>query len=208
MKKEEILSEVNKMVSPFFAQIGFSSNKKKDIYTKKENPFEFRFNINISSMNIQHLSLSVINKEIEYLFQKVKSMYINQSPKEKFKKGQYPICSLTDWKCLYNEKNLAIGNIWFKMFSNLEEIKKYKEEYLTAIKLATQWFDKCKNLCYVYQYNLEDCFTISLEMALCIRKFLGYDISRDYEDIIFKKSNSSGWDKKDFEIFYNYLKNV
>ena len=103
MRKEEILSEISKILLTPFEQLGFFSNKKKDNYIKKEDSFEFKFSIYISSVDIQHLTLSVINKEIEYLFYRVKSMYINQLQKEKFRKGMYPICNLTDWKDLYKD---------------------------------------------------------------------------------------------------------
>ena len=208
MRKEEILSEISKILLPPFEQLSFFSNKKKDNYIKKEDSFEFKFSIYISSVDIQHLTLSVINKEIEYLFYRIKSMYINQLQKEKFRKGMYPICNLTDWKDLYKENNLAIGKVWFTMYSSLDEIKQYREEYLIAMGLAFQWFEKCKNLYYVYLYNLEKGTTISLEMALCIKKFLGYNIDEDYEDIVLRKTNLLGWDKTDFKLFYNHLKNI
>ena len=47
MRKEEILSEISKILLPPFEQLGFFSNKKKDNYIKKEDSFEFKFSIYI-----------------------------------------------------------------------------------------------------------------------------------------------------------------
>jgi hypothetical protein len=127
------------------------------------------------------------------------------SNSEKYKKGTTPICSLTDWKNLYSLDNLKIGEVWFKTFSDLEEIRQSKEEYLLALNLAIQWFNKCKDLSYVYLYNLENCFTTTIEMALCIGKYLKKDIQNEYE--YFTKENSIylGWDKKQVDTFLIHL---
>ena len=47
MRKEEILSEISKILLPPFEELVFFSNKKKDNYIKKEDSFEFKFSIYI-----------------------------------------------------------------------------------------------------------------------------------------------------------------
>lgn len=208
MKKEEILTEIYELLLSEFNQFGFYPNKKKNIYIKEDGAFEFNFEINISSKQTQHIILSVVNESIERIFYSIKLLYIEQEKKEHLKKGRTTICSLTDWKNLYSSNNKEIGEVWFKTFSDLEEIRKSKEQYILAIQLAIQWFNKCKDLTYVYHYNLDKRFTTTIEMALCIGKYLGKDIQKEYDNFVIENKNFLGWDKKQVDIFLDYLNRV
>ena len=57
MRKEEILSEISKILLTPFEQLGFFSNKKKDNYIKKEDSFEFKFSIYIYHLWIYNILL-------------------------------------------------------------------------------------------------------------------------------------------------------
>jgi hypothetical protein len=200
MTKSDALNEIYELLSDNFEQFGYISNKKRNTYTQKEGVFTFNIEIYITSKLRQHITLSVEHKEIEKIFHSTLEESGGSRPAKKV-----PVCNLTDWKQLYTVNNMPIGEIWFKSFSNIEEIKKYKDAYVLAITLATQWFDKCMDLDYVYNYNLNVCFTTSIEIALCIGKFLGKDIEKEYRIFSMEKDKKSGWDKNQVNIFLKHL---
>jgi hypothetical protein len=75
------------------------------------------------------------------------------------------------------------------------------------IKLATQWFEKCKDLDFVYNSNLNRRFTKTIEMALCIGKIPGKNLGYEYEKFIMKNGKLLGWDREEVDIFFKYIKN-
>jgi len=204
MLKNDFLEKTHELLMPNFEDLGFSSNKYKDIYSKKEEDFKFNFEINITPKEIQHLTLSVENKKIGNIFKKVEQEIANEQKKTIFK-GVRPICTLTDWKKLYKNENLDLGSIWFMKFSNLNEIEEHKNEYLLAVELAVKWFCKCKDLNFVYDYNFNKCFTVPIEMALCIGKYLNKNIKRDFDDFAKKNEKYLSWNKNEVDFFLKHL---
>jgi hypothetical protein len=207
MKKDEVLNKINELLEKDFIQFGFHSNRNKSTYNKKDGFFTFKFNIHVTPKIWQHLNLSVDNKEIEKIFMEIETKTLNEYNRGNRSIGKMPICVLTDWKRLYMDNNLDIGKIWFTSISDFEEIINKKDEYLLAIKLSTQWFEKCKDLDFVYRSNLNRRSTKTIEMALCIGKIIGKDLNYEYEKFIKENGKLLGWDKEEVDIFFKYIKN-
>jgi hypothetical protein len=207
VKKSELLSRLNELLEKDFIEFGFHSNKNKSIYIKKDSPFLFNFEIHITPKMWQHLTLSVEHKEIEKLFMEVETKTLNEYNKRSISKAKMPVCVLTDWKQLYLDNNLETGKIWFTVISDFEATRNKKDEYLLAIKLATQWFEKCKDLDFIYRSNLNRRFTKTIEMALCIGKIIGKDLADEYEKFIMENEKTLGWDREEVDIFFKHIKN-
>jgi hypothetical protein len=206
VKKAEALNKLNEVLRKDFLQFGFHANKNKSIYRKKDGAFAFNFEIHITPKMWQHLTLSVENREIEKIFTMMEAKTLNEYSERNINAAKMPVCVLTDWKQIYMDNDLAPGKIWFTIISDFEEIKKRKDEYLLAIKLSTQWFEKCTDLDFVYKSNLNQCFTRTIEMALCAGKILGKDLNCEYKEFIAEKGKLPGWDRGEVDIFFKHIK--
>ena len=205
IKKENLLYEINKIYSCNLQEMGFYPNKKQDVYVKKKGFFKFLIEIKISENNKQHIVLNIQHEKINKIFKDTIVEAKKYNEKTVVPKGSISVCSLTDWKKLYQNQNLNIGNIWFSSIFDLDTVKKRKDEYIQAFELANNWFEINDDLTCLYSYNFNEKYTYNVEVALCIGYFLKKDIVKDYDNFKMENKNIGNWDEGRVDTFIEYL---
>ncbi|ECF6264444.1 hypothetical protein FOK27_19580 [Salmonella enterica] len=202
------LKEVFSLLSPDLDTFEFIPNKKLDKYIKRNDKFIFSILINIDAWGRQHLILQVENKEISHVFQNVMKEMKLINDEIVLIKGARAIASVTDWKFLFEEYSVKYNNVWFSTLSCVDDILNLKDDYVSAFFLANQWFDRCKQLEYLYEYNLRRCITYSAEIALCIGKLIGKNTGYDLERLLnekYGKIHPSGFKTREVKLFHSIL---
>jgi len=203
--KDEILNEIYRVCSPNLEKTGFYPNKNKEIYSKKKNDFKYIIEIKISDGKRQHITLKIQHKKINEIFKNTIFEAVKRNNEMVIPKGIVSVCSLTDWKELYNSNNLKFGNIWFSTISNLKIIKNRKNEYDQAFLIANNWFESNSDMNYLYEYNFNNKYTYNIEIALCIGYYLKKDIMSDYSNFKTKSKDAGSWNKERIDTFIECL---
>jgi hypothetical protein len=203
MKKDDILNEINKICYCDLEKMGFYPSKKQNIYIKQNGLYKFLIEIKISKGKNQHITLDIEHEEIDKIFKNTIVEAKKRNEQTNIPKGSLSICSLTDWKELY--QNLDIGNIWFTGIYDLSEVEKRKNEYIQAFELAKAWFERSNDLNHLYIYNFNEKYTYNIQAALCIGYYLKKNIIEDYNNFKLKNKGIGNWNEKRIDTFIECL---
>ena len=163
--KEEVISDIAKVIGPLFEQKGFV--QKKNIFEFHDSNTIYQYEIRLSKRKgyfSLHLYLNLFNKpfmkEVNKVLEKVlldkdydyPDNWDDRTIKNSIKSRTSNFClrMLTDWRH-FKEENESLADfndrfsIWVNAFNDINEIPNWKAQLVQSVLFAEKWFSNIQS---------------------------------------------------------------